>query len=598
MNPNIYSYIKEQETRYETDEIQLGDNWFWNMRKHIQVIFHLVNGVFYTGDNNFTRAFKKIMKPIINLANWSEDLEVKDVVFYIPGKEELSFLVKKYHDEVYTHEHDLDKLFDDITESDNTYGGVLVQRGKKRPEAMALQSIAFADQNDMMGGAIGFKLNFSPSKLLKMADKGWGNPQNGATITLDELVTMAGDVKDAVGTRNKEQNQGTSKNIEVYIVRGSLPNHYLYDNDDMSANTDQIQVIAFYTKKDNQKEGVTLYRKKDIDGLKFFTSDPVFQRALGSSVGEDTLPNQVWTNFLTIHKMNLLESASKVPLYTDDPTYRTKNKIQDMENLEITTIEDGKRIYQVPTASSVNIQLLQNAVDDFFSNAQLNGSAFDPILGKEQVSGTTFRGQERTVAQGKGSHDRKRGKRAKFIEEIYRDYILNDIIKEITKGKEFLSTLSVDELNWVVDRVVTNKVNAKIKEKMFKGETTTPEEQAQLQEMQKAVFKKTGNKQMLEILADEFKGVDIRIGINVANKQKDLAQLSDKVLSIFQFIFANPQAFQQAMQIPALSKSFSDILEFSGMSVGDFSTLMNVPKPAELTVEQPATELALTTQNG
>jgi hypothetical protein len=34
------------------------------------------------------------------------------------------------------------------------------------------------------------------------------------------------------------------------------------------------------------------------------------------------------------------------------------------------------------------------------------------------------------------------------------------------------------------------------------------------------------------------------------------------------------------------------------MSVGDFSTLMNVPKPAELTVEQPATELALTTQNG
>jgi hypothetical protein len=158
--------------------------------------------------------------------------------------------------------------------------------------------------------------------------------------------------------------------------------------------------------------------------------------------------------------------------------------------------------------------------------------------------------------------------------------------------------LSVDELNWVVDRVVTNKVNAKIKEKMFKGETTTPEEQAQLQEMQKAIFKKTGNKQMLEILTDEFKGVDIRIGINVANKQKDLAQLSDKVLSIFQFIFANPQAFQQAMQIPALSKSFSDILEFSGMSVGDFSTLMNVPKPAELTVEQPATELALTTQNG
>lgn len=601
MNPNIYDYIKEQESIYETDEIQLGDNWFWNMRKHVQMIFHAVNGIFYTGENNFTRAFKKIMKPIINLANWSEDLEVKDVVFYIPGREGLSFLVKKYHDEVYTHEHDLDKLFDEITENDNTYGGVLVQKGKKRPEALSFQSVAFADQTDLMGGAIGFKMNFSPSKLMKMSEKGWGKPENGATISLDELVTMAESVKDAVGTRNEDQNKGTSKNIEVYLVRGSLPNHYLNDDDDMENSTDQIQVVAFYTKKDNKKEGVTLYRKKDVDGLKFFSSDPVFQRALGSSVGEDMLPNQVWTNFLTIHKMNLLESASKVPLYTDDPTYRTKNKIQDMENLEITTIEDGKKIYQVPTASPTNIQLLQNAVDDFFSNAQLVGSAFDPILGKEQVSGTTFRGQERTVAQGKGSHDRKRGKRAKFIEEIYRDWVLPDIIKEIVKGQEFLSSLSTDELGWVADRMVTNRVNARLKEKMMKMELLSREERDELTVTFKDAFKRAGNKQLLKILKDEFKDIPIRININVANKQKNLAELSDKVLSIFQFVFANPQAFQQAMQIPALSKSFSDILEYSGMSIGDFSTLVNVPAPQILEAEnqgQNQTEpLTLTAQN-
>lgn len=576
---NIYSYIKEQEAIYETDEIQLGDNWFWNMRKHVQMIFHAVNGIFYTGENNFTRAFKKIMKPIINLANWSEDLEVKDVAFYIPGEEGLSFLLKKYHDEVYTHEHDLDMLFDDITENDNTYGGVLVQGGKKRPEALAFQSIAFADQTDLLNGAIGFKLNFSTGKLLKMAEKGWGKSENGATISLEELVTLADENKDAIGTRNKDQNEGTSKNIEVYIVRGSLPSAFLNDDDDMESNIDQIQVVAFYVKKDNQKEGVTLYRRKDLQGLKFFSSDPVFQRGLGSSVGEDMLPNQVWTNFLTIHKMNLLEASSKVPLYTDDPTYKTKNRIQDMENLEITTIEDGKQIRQVPTAAPANIQLLQNAVDDFFSNAQLVGSAFDPILGKEAVSGTTFRGQERVVAQGKGTHDRKRGKRAKFIEELYRDWIIPNIIKEITKGNQFLATLSTDELNWIADRMVTKQVNQRIKEKMLKMENINQEEREQLTTLLKDTFKKAGSKQLFEILKDEFKGVEIRIGINVANKQKNLADLSDKVLSIFQFVFSNPQAFQQAMQIPALSKSFSDILEYSGMSIGDFSTLVNVPAP-------------------
>lgn len=64
------------------------------------------------------------------------------------------------------------------------------------------------------------------------------------------------------------------------------------------------------------------------------------------------------------------------------------------------------------------------------------------------------------------------------------------------------------------------------------------------------------------------------MGINIAGKQKDLAMLSDKLLSIFQYIFTNPAGFQQAMQMPALSKAFQDILEFSGLNQADFATLM------------------------
>lgn len=84
----------------------------------------------------------------------------------------------------------------------------------------------------------------------------------------------------------------------------------------------------------------------------------------------------------------------------------------------------------------------------------------------------------------------------------------------------------------------------------------------------------------MEILRGELKDIEIGIGINVANKQKDLANLSDKLLSIFQFIFANPQGFQQAMQNPALAKSFNDILEFSGMNQADFMALTAPVKSA------------------
>lgn len=581
MPPSIYSYIKTEENNFDTQEVQVGENMYWNMRKHVQMIFHLKNGYFYNGDNDWMRAFKNIMEPILELSYWTEDLEVKDVQFFIEGSDDKakSFLIKKYHDEVYTREHDIDTLFDEITESDIDYGGVLVQKGVERPEVIPLQSVAFCNQTDIEGGVIGLKYDFSPSQLRKMAKVGWGKESNGATITIEDLIVLATADKKPSGTLTTKTNKVTSKNIEIYIIKGDLPEGYLEDNDNMEDYSNQVHVVAFYKDEKNNKIGVTLYRKEEKEeSLLYFNSKDFYGRALGRGVGERLLHPQIWTNFLSIHKTQMLQSGAKVPLYTDDPSYTQKNKIQDMENLEITTIEDGKRIYQVPTIAPANIQLYGSEINDWYLFAQNAGAANDPLLGKEAPSGTTFRGQERAVAQGRGSHDKRRGQRAKFIEKIYREFIIPDMTREITKGKKFLSTLSTEELNWVAEQMSNKMVNQKLKDLLFEGKIMTREEQAGLKQLFKESITKKGNKQLIEILKDEFSDDEISIGINVANKQKNLADLSDKLLNIFQFIFANPQAFMSAMRIPALAKSFENLLEFSGMSIGDFSSLL---KPTE-----------------
>lgn len=329
----------------------------------------------------------------------------------------------------------------------------------------------------------------------------------------------------------------------------------------------------------------------------FFTASPVENRGLGRGVGERLLNSQVWTNWLGIHRHNFYEAASKVPLVTDDESYTNKNQIQDMENLEVTTIAKGSYLQAIQTASPSNIQLLTNGVNEWFEHAQLTGAAQDPILGKEPVSGTTFRGQERTVAQGRGAHDRKRGKRAKFIEEVYRKYIIRQIVREITAGQKFLATLSADEITWISDQLATNYANSKIKKAMIEeGRMLSDEEKTMLIQTFKSEFTKGSGKKLIEILKGEFDGIEIGIGINVANKQKNLVELSDKILSIFQFAFANPQAFQQAMQIPALSKSFQSILEFGGLNQVDFMSLIQSPapqpiQPAQPTGEQPQIQL-------
>ena len=597
MSPNIFDWIKQQENSFETEKIKIGDNWDWNFRDHVQLIFHLKNGVFYTGENNWLRAFKNIMEPILNLAYWTEDIDVKDVVFFIESErgKVLSFLLKKYHDEVYTRKHNLDTLFDAITESDIDYGGVIVQKSADIPEVLPLNSIAFCDQTDILGGPIAFNHYFSPEKLRGMAKHGWGEEKNGADITLDELCVLASAEKDPIGTKIGKDNKVPGKTVEVYIVRGNLPEHYLKDNDEMDNHFNQIQVVAFYTNKDGNKTGVTLYRKEEEEGnVKFMTSKEVYQRALGRGYGETLLHPQIWTNFLTIHKMGLLEAASKVVIGVDDEDFTQKNKIQDMDNLEVASFKQGTRAFQIPTAATTNIQLYSQDIDSWFMHAQTSGSANDPLMGVEAKSGTTFKGQERSVAQGRGSHDRRRGKRAKFIEELYREVIIEDMIKEITNGKKFLATLSTEELTWVADEIAENMTNAKICDLILENkEDVTPEKQATYREIFKKDFLKKGNKQLIEILKGEFVGIEDTLGISIANKQKTLADLSDKLLSIFQFVFQNPQGFMQAMQVPALAKSFENILEFGGMSIGDFSSLLQAPPQPAQPVESPVQQEAL-----
>ena len=587
MSPSIFDYILTEESRFQSEKVRIGDNWLWSFRDHVQLIFHLKNGVFYTGENDWLRAFKNVMEPILNLSSWAEDIELKDIVFYIENKmgRILSFMVKKYHDEVYVKENNLDEMFDEITESDLTYGGVLVQKtNEAKPEVFELNSVAFCDQTDILGGPIAFKHTFSPDKLRSMSKLGWGSEKNGADISIEDLIVLADNEKDSP---KGQKNRSTGKVIDVYIIRGNLPEHYLKDNNNMEKWYNQLQVIAFYVGKKDQKQGVTLYRKEEKEGkLKFHTSKKVYGRALGRGEGESLLHPQIWTNFLEIHKMNLLESASKVPLYTDDQNYQNRNQIQDMENLEITTVEDGKRIYQVPTAAPANIQLIEQSIKQWYEQAQLTGSAFDPILGKQAVSGTTFKGQERTVQQGKGLHERRRGQRAKFIEMIYRDWIIPDMVGKILKGKKFLATFTNDEMIWVIDQLAENHASNLLNEAVLEGSDDQFQPREQLKQEFIKNFSKKGNKHLLEILKDEFRGIEIKLGINVAAKQKDLMGLSDKLLSIFQVIFANPAAFQQAMAVPALAKTFSDILEYSGVSQADFMTLSNAPQTQAIQAPQ------------
>ena len=575
INDTIFSYITQQEQAYRRP-IDINRVWKWNMFDHIELSELYKYSQLSTGKDDF-KPVKNITRPILNLQYRTEDIDVKDVQMYIddPDRFHLSFLIKKYHDDVFVVENDLDSFFDKLNESRIDFGAGLSKKlAGPRPEVVPLQTIAFCDQTDMLSGPIGLKHFYSPDQLLEMSSVGWGNTLKGATITLKELIALSRDEKNEAGEAASVKTPG--RYIEIYEVHGNLPKRYFDDEDVSEEYETRLWVVAFYQKENSgDKEGVILYTEIESESpFKVVKRDDVHGRALGFGGAEELFESQVWVNYDMIRMQDMLDSASKTILKAsgkNGAAIAQRSRIRDMDNNEIIDVGEGGDLSQVDMYPR-NFALFEKSIQGWEAHAQQMGAANDALMGISPSSGTPFKLQELVTDNSKGTHDFRRGQFAKHIEEIYKDWIIPHIAKKITEGSRFLSTLDIEEMQYIADSLIRNE-SIKMKREFVLsngGLAPAPEMVQQFEEQVREQFRKRGPKYFIEILKGEFKDPSICVKINVAGKQKNLNSMTDKIVNIFRFVFSNPQGFSQVMQLPGMAKSFNSILEFSGLSPVDF----------------------------
>ena len=584
---DIFSFIKEQETAYK-QPIPLPGNWNWSMNDHIETTYLYANSQLKTGKNDY-KPVKNITRPILNLQHRTEDLEVKDIQIYVDDSEKyhLSFLVKKYHDDVFVVENDLDTFLDELNVERIDYGGGLSKAVKDGREVVPMQSIAFCDQTDMLSGPIGIRHYFSPDQLLEMASVGWGDPANGATHSLEETILLSREEKEKDGTVTKTP----GRYIEVREVHGNLPKRFADPTYTGMDYETRIFIVCFYSTKDSEEEkGIILYTKPEPKSpFKLIKRDPVYGRALGFGGAEELFEPQVWINYDMIRMQNMLDAAAVTILKSSDPTIAAKHPsgLKNLKNLEVLDVAAGSDLAQVDTFPR-NINLFEKSVAEWEAHAQRMGAANDSIMGESPSAGTPFKLQELVTAESHGLHEYRRGIYAKHVEELYRDDFIPRIQKKITEGTKFLSELSLEEMNYVVDKIVANQTNRMMVEKTLNGELVTEEEKAFFEEKIRDDFKKKGNKHFIEILKGEFKRVPLAVKVSVAGKSKNLSRHTDKLVNVFRQVISNPAV----LKIPAMAEIFNNILESSGLDPVDFSGMtqeeLQAAQPAQLPPQQVA----------
>ncbi len=565
---SIFNYIVAQESGYKK-EIPINDSWSWSMYTHIKTSDLYNNSQLINNDNRDFKPVKNITRPILNIQHRTEDIEVKDVQIYVndAANYHLSFLVKKYHDDVFTVENDIDTFFDELNVSRIDFGGGLSkQLNKPCPEVVPLQSIAFCDQTDLLSGPIGIKHYYSPDQLLDMGAKGWGDEKNGATATLEQVIALCRDQK-KVG-ENKQIAKTPGRYVEVYEVHGNLPKKFANPDDDSGLYETRMFIVAMYQKKDSdQRGGVILYTALESESpFKLIKRDPVWGRALGFGGAEELFEPQVWTNYDMIRMQDMLDAASKTILKYTGPGMVNRTKIKDMDNLDVFELGVGEDLSQVDSFPR-NLRLFSESIASWEQHAQQMGAATDALFGDNPTAGTPFKLQQQVVQQGLGLHEYRRGQYAKHLEEIYNDWIIPHIEKKICEGATFLSELSLEETQYVMDCVVTNLANKRIVEMVLAGEQPTNDEIDLFKQLVRTEFKKKGNKHFIEILKGEFKDKPLAVKVTVKGKSKDLSGRVDSLVNVFRQIIANPAV----LQIPAMSSLFNQIIEASGLDPMDFS---------------------------
>jgi len=584
MNQQVYEYIQSEQTNYKTVRVPITTSYDWNMSEHIERCTNVANGWYHLGKNDGLRRYDDIVTPIINVAMRSEGFDVKDIVPFVNDVQNSykSFLVKKRHPQ-WARKNELDTFIDDIVESSVIYDLVLVKNvNNTRPEVVPLQKIAFCDQTDIMSGPICLKHQYSVAELTKFKGK-WNDE------AIDEAIVMSKEEK-SVMQANDRTVKTPGKYIEVFELHGFLPETWLDENGDPFKYTNQMHIVCYYTSKDGNKNGITLFKGKTKDISNTFKSlviRKIHGRACGKSIVETLFEPQVWMNYSAQRIQKLLASAINV-FYSDSDEVGNQ-KLSNLPDNTILKLETGKNIGKLD-GSPQNLTAFSNDQVNLQTQARILGSASEAQLGVNPTSGTPFALQNLVVQQGQGIHEYRQGKIATFVADVlYRDWILQYLVDDMNKGITFSEELTLDEMQDIADLISRNKAESQIISKILEGELVTPETREALIANYKEQFARGGSRKFFEAIQGELDDIPLEVFVNIKSKQKYMAQEADKLTNIIREVLRNPQAFQQ---IPGVGKAFNQLLENSGLSPIDFTqitkTLPTQTQPP--TPEQPVVE--------
>lgn len=567
MDKKLLKKINEIIKSYEKDTIEIVDGLDYNQKRILDKVEYYWNSRYLNNqrdDLGRVKPFYNISKFRTNVATRATDLDVKDIKVESdkPNNRVKSMLLNH---EIYKwmKETNLSKTLNEFGATRAKYGGALLKKSKKdgklKLDVVEWKNV-ITDQVNIMDGVIIEKHYMSPIELSKKMDV-WEN------------------VKDAIELAEKKDKNSkrTEEKVPVFEVHGEFEEEYLpkevLEKLGIEEPKDDVyhQMMFIIAGEEGSKQVILYSEKEDELPYKYLAWDNVSGRALGIGIVEDGFEAQMWTNDAIIAEKNVMDLAGKVFIKTTSKTLGN-NAISDMPNgmvIELNEGEDASLLNLLPSS----IPQFQNLVDKWNQQYERATNTFEAVTGETLPANTPLGSVAIQSSQASSFFDYRREEAGIFWTEVFTEWVLPYIVKQINKEHILASDFSAEELAYIDENFATYQANQVAKDAILSGRIITQEDLDQFIEFQLQFLQKDGKRRYIDIPKDYFKDFESKITIDPTGEKKNKQTALQSLDNIFVKIASNPTILQN----PDLVKTLNQMLEMSGLNYIFFKPIAPMP---------------------
>jgi hypothetical protein len=262
-----------------------------------------------------------------------------------------------------------------------------------------------------------------------------------------------------------------------------------------------------------------------------------------------------------------MDLAGKVVLKTTSK--KIGNNILEIDNGKIFELEEGKE-FDVLNLTPAALGQFENQMAKWKEQADGATSSYDGITGEQPPSGTPYSQTALLNQIASKPFDYRREEAGIFLTRVFDKWIIPHLIKKLKKKHILATDFDEEELAMIDQDFSTHRANEKVKERLLKGEYTSPEEYQAFIEAEKIL----GVKRYLEMPDNYFDGIEAKVTVDptgeMRNKQAVLQSLSTLMGDVVKSFNPNTGTFG-VFDNPQLSKIFGTILELSGAGISPAS---------------------------